>query len=117
MSYTTTDLATHVLRELGVLDATESPDAEDEDYVTDAYEAKWEELAAPGMKLAYWPRSTIPRPVLLILRDLIMLEVAGAFGQQIDPAEKEQKERIIIQRLRRHVQVQGSGKQTEASYY
>lgn len=117
MSYTTTDLATHVLRELGVLDATESPDTEDEGYVTDAYEAKWEELAAPGMQLAYWPRTAIPRPILLILRDLLMLEVAGAFGQQLDPAEKEQKERIILMRLRRHVQVQSSGRQTEASYF
>lgn len=117
MSYTTTDLATYVLRELGVLDATESPDSEDETYVTDVYYAKHEEMSASGMHLAYWPRATIPRPVLLILRDLMMLEVAGAFGQQLDPAEKEAKERIIMSRLRKHVQVNSSGRPAEAEYF
>lgn len=119
MSYTTTDLATHVLRHLRVIDATEDADDETEhrDFVIATYRAKWEELSAHGNELTYWPYDTIPRPILLILRDLIALEVQSSFGQPIAPEEKAAREDLILKRLRRHTAMQSSGKPATAVYY
>ena len=117
MSYTTTQLADAVLRELSVADASETPDTADHTYVTDTYDALWEELAGHGMELVYWPASEIPNPIFLIIRDLLTLECRGAFGQPIDPADKEQRRVVILRRLRRHVQTQESGKSVKATYY
>ena len=111
MSYTSTDLAEFVLRKLRVIDAAETQsDIESEILliVTKAYEAKWEELSAHGKELTYWPIDSIPRPVLLILRDLIALEVMEAFGQPISLSDKEAQELIILRKLRTHTQVQSS---------
>lgn len=117
MSYTTTQLADRVLRELGVADASETPDTADRTYVTDTYAAWWEENAAHGVETVYWPQDEIPLPVFLIITDLIMLECAGAFGQRIDPAEKEKRKMVIDRRLRRHVAMQSSRRPTQADYF
>lgn len=117
MSKTAAQLAEAVLRELGIVDAGEDPDTEDETYVTDTYRSKWEELSAHGMELTYWPCDTIPNPVFLILRDLMMLEVMGAFGQPLPPGEKDAREQVILRRLRRHVSVQSSKRPVEADYF
>lgn len=120
MSYTKTDLAEHVLRKLRVIDAGEAQadiSAELLSIVTDAYDAKWEEMSAHGNELTYWPRDTIPNPVLLILRDLIALEVMDHFGQPISAANRESEEAVILRRLRRHTQIKSSGNPAQAMYY
>jgi len=120
MTYSANDLAEHVLRKLRVVDAGEAQaDIESEllSIVTTTYTAKWEELAAHGQELVYWPMNEIPRPVLLVLRDLIALEVQDHFGDPIKPEDKEAREVIILKRLRRHTSTQSSGKQTTANFY
>ena len=117
MSKTVTQLATAVLRELGVVDAAETPDSEDLTYVEGVYRDKWEELSAHGTELTYWPYDTIPNPVFLVLRDLVMLEVMGAYGTPLPPGEKEAREVIILKKLRRHTSVQSSGRPAEADYF
>lgn len=120
MTYSSTDLAEHVLRKLRVVDAGEAQaDIESEllSIVTTTYTAKWEELAAHGQELVYWPMNEIPRPVLLVLRDLIALEVQDHFGDPIKPEDKEAREVIILKRLRRHTSTQSSGRQTTATFY
>lgn len=117
MAYTTTQLADAVLRELNVADASETPDAADRTYVTDTYTALWEELAAHGMEVIYWAPDDIPAPVFLIMRDLLTLECRGAFGQPMDPADKDGRRSVILRRLRRHVQTQKSGKSVAAVYF
>lgn len=117
MAKTPTQLATAVLRELGAVDAAETPDSDDLTYVEGVYRDKWEELSAHGMELTYWAYDAIPNPVFLTLRDLIMLEVMGAFGQPIPPADKDARETFILKRLRRHVSVQSSQRPTEADYF
>ena len=117
MAYTTTELADAVLREMAVVDASETPDTADRTYVTDTYTALWEELAAPGMELAYWPPADIPNQVFLIVRDLMVLECQGAFGRPLPPAEKDARRAVIERRLRRHVQVQRSGSPVQADYF
>lgn len=114
---TKAELAEAVLRHLTIIDATEDPDSDDEALVIAAYEDKFAEIRAHGVNLTYWKRDSIPSEVFLILRDLIALEVMPAFGQQMGAADKEAAEQIVLKRLRRHVSVQSSGRQTEADYY
>lgn len=117
MSKTTTQLADAVLRELGVVDAEETPDTVDRTYVTDRYSEKYAELTAPGQDLTYWPVAAIPDPVFLTLRDLMMNEVRGAFGEPMAPEDKEAREVIILKRLRRHIARPTSGLRTRAEYF
>jgi hypothetical protein len=115
MSYTTTQLADAVLRELGVVDAEETPDSVDRTYVTDRYAEKYAELSAPGLELTYWAASSIPDAVFLTLRDLMMNEVRGAFGEPMDPAEKEARQAVLLRPLRRHTSVEKSGLPAQAA--
>jgi hypothetical protein len=115
MSKTTTELADAVLRELGVVDAEETPDTVDRNYVISAYEDKYEELAAPGRELVYWPLTEIPNPVFLALRNLIMMEVQGAFGEPIDPAEKDAREMMLLRPFHRHTARGASGTRAVAT--
>ena len=114
---TKAELAEAVLRHLTVIDATESPDSDDEAHVIAAYEDKFQEIRAHGVNLTYWKRDTIPGEVFLILRDLVALEVMPAFGQLINAADKEASEQIIFKRLRRHVSTQSSGLPVRATYF
>lgn len=114
--YDTDDLVEAVLRHIAVLDATETPDADDATLVTRAYTAKWHELTAHGMEVTYWKLDEIPEAVFLVLRDLIALEVRGAFGMPLPAQQKEDEETLILRRLRRHVAVQSSGRATKASF-
>lgn len=102
MSYGSDDLAEAVLRQMGVCDAQETPDSLDVTFVQDAYSKKLEELNGPGLELVYWTAEQIPPQVFLVLRDLMILEVQGAFGQPIDAASKMQQEEVLLYKLRRH---------------
>lgn len=119
MTRTTTELADAVLRELGVVDAEETPDTVDRTYVTDAYAAKYDELAAPGLELVYWPEAEIPNAIFLTLRDLMIAEVQGAFGDPLAPAEKEARQSVLLRPLRRHTTIDASGipAQSHSDYF
>lgn len=115
-TYTVADLSTAVLREMAVLDATETPATEDSDFVAGIYAQKYAELQAPGLELVYWPQSTIPSAIFLTLRDLVINECAGAFGEPVPPETKDGRETIILKRLRRHVSKDKTGLPNRASY-
>ena len=117
MSYTKTQLADAVLKELGVADASETPDAADRTLVTDTYAAWWEEMASHGTELVYWPAADIPAPVFLIIRDMLVLECSGAFGQRIAPADKEGQKAVIERRLRKHTQMQSAKQPVQVTYF
>ena len=117
MSKTTTQLADAVLRELGVVDAEETPDTVDRNYVISIYEDVYQELAAPGVELVYWQTgNNIPEAVFRGLRDLVMLHCQGAFGEPLDPAEKDARQQALLRPLRRHTMVERSGLPTMAEY-
>lgn len=115
LTVTTTVLAEAVLRELGVIDATESPDSIDETYVTTAYSRKFYELR--DRDLAYWNETAIPQEIFLTVRDLVMNEVRGAFGEPMSAADKDAQESIILRQLRRHTQRRASGHVVEGQFY
>ncbi len=99
---TETELATAVLKHLGVLGNGQGVEAEDAQDVIAAYRSKYDEIAAPGMDYGYWLAEEIPDALFLTLRDLVALEVQASFGFPIDPATKDAQEQIILKRLRRH---------------
>lgn len=115
MSKTTAELATAVLRELNVIDATETPDSEDTAYITTLYQDKFEELN--DKELVYWSRDEIPGPIFLAIRDLIINEARGTYGQPQTPEDKEAREVIILKRVRAHMHKRPSGLPVMARYY
>lgn len=115
LTSTTSDLATAVLRELNVIDAVESPASIDTTFVTDAYNRKFDELQ--DRELAYWDKTAIPNTIFLIVRDLVMNEVKGAYGEPMSALDKEGQETIILRRLRRHTQRKPSGHNVMSDYF
>ena len=114
---TETELATAVLREMGVVDAEETPATVDITWVTSCYEDKFAELQSPGLELTYWLKTNIPQAVFNLLRDLIINEVQGSYGDPLPPDVKEQREILILKKLRRHVSVPSAGVPTMAEYF
>lgn len=111
------DLAEAVLREMAVIDATEEPDAVDETFVIGVYEQKYAELQAPGLELVYWKQDEIPDAIFLTLRDLVINECSGAFGEPTPPETKDARETITLKRLRRHVARDKTGNPNRADYF
>lgn len=112
-------LAVEVLRDLGVIDASEDLDDTNDDvaFVIDKYEDKFEELRAPGLELTYWLQDEIPTPIFSILVDLIANEVAGTFGQPQSKPDKIATEEVILRKLRRHVSRAATGLPVRAYYF
>lgn len=116
MSRSVADLAVAVLREMNVLEASETtPDLEDSAYIAQLYADKFEELN--DMELTYWDASEIPNPIFLAVRDLIINEARGTYGTPQAPEDKEARELIILRRIRRHMQKRSSGLPVKATYF
>ncbi len=116
---TEAQLANEVLREMGVIDAGETLAAGNADFdrVVLAYEDKYAELSSAGLELTYWTMTAIPQSIFTILRDLVINEVQGSFGNPLSAADKAGQELIILRKLRRHTAIQRSGLPTKAEYF
>lgn len=118
MSKTTTQLAVAVLRELSVIDATQDEndaDAADIAYVQGIYGDKFQELS--DLELTYWAPDEVPEPLFLAVRDLVVNEVRGTYGEPVLPSVKEAEEIIILRRIRRNMHLRSSGLPTKALYF
>lgn len=125
MARSKADLATAVLQLLGVLDATESPSAEDGAYVEARYDDLREELIDKGQ--AYWPSTTrttaeIPAVVFSAMTMILAGRCAPTFqmpepavtdddGKQMPASAKGWRD------LRRHLAKPASGAPTRATYF
>lgn len=116
-TYTAAQLATATLREMGIIAADESASSDDSTYCTDAYGYMLAELASHGNDYVYWLSGEIPASIFLILRDMLILEVCGAFGQAIPPEAKDIRRTLLMKRLRRHMSVQSNNTPTRAEYF
>lgn len=117
MTKTTTQLADAVLYDLAVADAGETPDTADRTICTDAYASIWEEMNGHGRSLIYWPQDEIPLPVFFIMRDLVRLEVQGAFGMPIPLGDRDVLRERILMRLYRHTEESETGLPVEFDAY
>ena len=115
MTKTEAELATAVLRDLGVVNATDTPSAADSAFVTGKYRDAYSYCEDLG--LAYWTSTAIPSAVFLMLVDLIVNRCMTAFGfaQSID--EMKAREEDLLKRLRRHCARGRTGKPIRATYY
>ena len=115
MARTRSELATSVLTELAVIGASETPSAEDATLVKNAYNDKFEQWV--DEELVYWELDEIPNAIFLPIRDIIMNEVRGSFGEPMPLAERLATEDILTSRLRRHMARGTTGHRTEAEYF
>lgn len=125
MARSKADLAKATLQLLGILDATESPSAEDGDYVEARYDDLRSELIDKGQ--AYWPSTTrttaeIPAVVFSAVTMILAGRCAMAFqvaeptvtdddGKQMPASAKGWRD------LRRHLAKPASGQPTRATYF
>ena len=125
MARTKADLSTATLQLLAVLDATESPAAEDAAYVEARYDDLRDELVDKG--LAYWPNTNrttaeIPAVVFSALTMILAGRCSVTFrvaeptvtdddGKQMPASAKGWRD------LRRHLAKPASGRPTPATYF
>lgn len=117
MTKTTTELADAILKDMAVYGIDETPETAHRTYVTDAYADVWEEINGNGREMVYWPQAEIPLPIFNIMRDLVKVEVQGAFGQMVPDDVREQRRRLVLRRLYKHIAVEGSGLPVKAEYF
>ena len=96
-------LAENVLRSLALIDATESPSADDNDYIVARYNDILAEMAEDN--LAYWPADAIPLVIFEPLTLFVALSVSMAFGIPMNGQNLEQGRMILQRRIRRHTQL------------
>ena len=82
------DLAADVLRELGILDATEEPSAEDKQLVVARYRQRLGRLVDENY--ADWSANAIPDDAMTGLRLVIAYDCARPFGIAPDPAIEDE---------------------------
>lgn len=115
MPRTRQELAVEVMRELGELGASEQPSAEDAALIKARYDDKLEQWRDDD--LVYWSADEIPNAIFLPIKDVIVNEVRGVFGEPVPPEEKILKEDILMRRIRRHIARNATGLPTRAEYF
>ncbi len=79
-TFSRTDLATRVLRDLGLIAAEESPSADDLAFAEETVESVYAELALRGISLPNGSDQALPDQHLVCVARRIALDVAPAFG-------------------------------------
>lgn len=109
------ELATAVLRSLGLLDALHDPDAQDKAYIIARYEDIMAELRFE--EVGYWENNAIPLEIFEPLVELVGLTVSGAFGMSAMAENIEGARRVLKGRLRRHTSKPVTGLAIRAEYF
>ena len=115
MARSKSDLAAAVLRDLAILAADEAPDAADKSSVEKVYEEKYEEWNDDS--LVYWPENEIPLAIFRTIVALVANESGPAFGRGRQSPDRQEAEKVLLKRLRRHVAKVPSGMPARAVYY
>lgn len=108
---TSDELAKRVLQNLRVLDALETPRAEDNALVKERYADVYEWLVDED--LAFWPENQIPGGAMDGLTRLVADVCAEAFDKPNDGSRRV----VGIQRLTEFAQIRDDGEATEAEYF
>lgn len=78
--YSSVDLATRILRDLGLIAAEESPSADDLAYVQETSGSVFSELTLRGITLPNGSDQALPQEFLVCLSKRIGIDVATGFG-------------------------------------
>lgn len=112
---TRAQLATSVLRKLGILDANSSPSAADSDYVISEYDDMLAYLESRDR--AYWSADEIPLSIFGPVVRLIANEVAPAFGRGTNVTDQEAIRELLMKPIIQHVARVPSGLPAKAKHY
>lgn len=114
------ELATAVMRKLGMIDMNKQPTASEQSGIIDIYYDKFEELSLEN--LVYWPVSEIPRAVFGAIVRIVGEEFATVLGSDIPTEQSESGEAVSIgnkgmRMLRRHMAREATGLPAKANYF
>lgn len=114
---TKAELATSVMRHLNLIDATEdeSDHAEDSTFIQGEYDDVYDELAS--RELAYWTSTAIPTDVFAAVRDLVAVQVSGAYGMPVPPEVTDARWDTILKRIRRLTREQSTGAPVAVEFF
>lgn len=113
-TYSREEFVRQVLVELGVLDATEAPEAEDAQFVGDRRDQKLEELYEEGL-IPFDLDGETPARFFLPLISIVALECATAYGKPL--SDYAAKAHEGMRRLWKIRQKPVPGTPTRATYY
>lgn len=117
---TTAQLATAVMRKLGVIDVNKQPSAAEQSMIIDLYGDKYAELKAKDM--VYWSQASIPQEVFGAMVRIVAEEFAPALGKDV-PTEQDEDGKVVsignrgMKMLRRHVARDATGLPAKAQYF
>lgn len=80
MPYTRTQLATRILKDLGLVDARETPEAADTAWVEETIASVAGQLAIDGIHIWGGSDQSLPEPYLVALSKRIGLDVGPSYG-------------------------------------
>ena len=83
-SITSTQLAKRVLQHIGVLDASQTPTAEELELALEAFESVLSEVSVEGLSDGILA-SDVPDWAQPMFRDLMAYQIGSSFGVQVDP--------------------------------
>lgn len=115
-TYPREEFVRQVLVELGVLDATEAPEAEDSVFVSDRTDQKFEELYEEGL-IPFDVDGDIPARYFLPLMSIVAMECSASYGSSDRLAVLAPKAADGLRRLWKLRQKPVSGNPTRATYY
>lgn len=104
---TRTQLATAVLRHLGLVNAEEAPSATDMAYVKERYDGILAEMDDQNM--VYWDDDAVPYIIYEPLVQLVALSVGTAYGIPSLAENIEAARLNYMRRIRRHTQKKSDG--------
>ena len=116
---TSEQLATAVMRKLGLIDRMKEPTAAEQRDIIDLYEDKLEEL---GEDRVYWTTDAIPRAVFGAMVRIVAEEFCLSAGKDIPTEQDESGQPVSIgnrglMMLKRHIAREASGVPTKATYF
>lgn len=113
-------LATAVMRRLGMIDPNKEPTASEQSIIIDHYYNKMEELRAED--LVYWPEAEIPRAAFEAMVRVIAQQFSTTLGQDVPTEQTESGDVMAIgnvgmRMLRRQMARDATGLPVKANYF
>lgn len=115
-TYSQSDLATRVLRDLGLVASDEDPSADDLSFAEETVGSVYAELALRGISLPNGSDTALPAEYLVCVSKRIGLDVGPAFGL-FSMADAETAKPIVERTLRALAAKPPTGSRAEAEYF
>jgi len=115
-TYTTTELATRVLKDLGLVAAEETPSSADLNWAIETVQSEVQMLAAKGIPVWNGSEVVVPSEYLTVLSRRIGLALAPSFGLG-DIASATQAMELLELNLHRIGQIGPTGAYTTPDYF